>query len=135
MIMVDTSVWIDYVNGVITPQTDALDKELQEGNVATGDLIITEFLQGFRTKGDVTAAQSIMNSLTYFDLVGKEIAFLAAQNYRVLQSKGVTVRKTIDTIIATFCIEYDLPLLHNDRDFTPFAEHLGLKIYPCTDRN
>ena len=135
MIMVDTSVWIDYVNGVITPQTDALDKELQEGNVATGDLIITEFLQGFRTKGDVTAAQSIMNSLTYFDLVGKEIAFLAAQNYRVLQSKGVTVRKTIDSIIATCCIEYDLSLLHNERDFTPFAEHLGLKIYPCTDRN
>src|SRR5690554_5661846 len=119
MIMVDTSVWIDYVNGVRTPQTDALDKELENGTVVTGDLIITEFLQGFRTKKDYEAAKRMMNSLTCFDLVGKDQAIRSAENYRYLTSKGVTVRKTIDVLIATFCIEYSITLLHNDRDFLP----------------
>lgn len=129
MIMVDTSVWIDYVNGVITPQTDALDKELENGSVVTGDLIITEFLQGFRTKKDYEAAKRMMNSLTCFDLAGKEQAILSAENYRYLTLKGSTVRKTIDVLIATFCIEYSITLLHNGRDFLPMEKHLGLKGY------
>lgn len=129
MIMVDTSVWIDYVNGVITPQTDALDKELENGSVVTGDLIITEFLQGFRTKKDYEAAKRMMNSLTCFDLAGKEQAILSAENYRYLTLKGSTVRKTIDVLIATFCIEYSITLLHNGREFLPMKKHLGLKEY------
>ena len=129
MIMVDTSVWIDYVNGVRTPQTDALDKELENGTVVTGDLIITEFLQGFRTQKDYEAAKRMMNSLTCFDLVGKDQAIRSAENYRYLTSKGVTVRKTIDVLIATLCIEYSITLLHNDRDFLPIEKHLGLKGY------
>jgi predicted nucleic acid-binding protein len=133
MIMVDTSVWIDYVNGVITPHTDALDKELENGSVVTGDLIITEFLQGFRTKKDYEAAKRMMNSLTCFEIAGKEQAILSAKNYRYLTSKGITDSKTIDVLIATFCIEYSLTLLHNGRDFLPIEKYLGLKSYTLSE--
>ena len=128
MIVVDTSVWIDYVNGVHTAQTDILDKELQERRVVTGDLIMVEFLQGFRDNKQFQTAKMLMNSLEYYDFVGKQIATKTAENFRLLRKKGVTVRKTIDVLIATFCIEHGFELLHNDRDFEPMKEILGLQV-------
>ena len=128
MIVVDTSVWIDYVNGVVTPQTNILDIELESRRVATGDLIIAEFLQGFREDKQFQEAKDLMDSLEYYDFVGKEIAISAAQNFRNLRKKGITIRKTIDVLIATFCIEYGFELLHNDRDFDPMEEILGLRV-------
>nr|WP_321305324.1 PIN domain nuclease [uncultured Sphaerochaeta sp.] len=128
MIVVDTSVWIDYVNGVHTAQTDILDKELQESRVVTGDVIMVEFLQGFRDNKQFKTARMLMDSLEYYDFVGKEMAIKAAENFRLLRKKGITVRKTIDVLIATFCIENGFELLHNDRDFEPMKEILGLQV-------
>lgn len=128
MIVVDTSVWIDYVNGVHTAQTDILDKELQESRVVTGDVIMVEFLQGFRDNKQFKTARMLMDSLEYYDFVGKEMAIKAAENFRLLRKKGITVRKTIDVLIATFCIEHGFELLHNDMDFEPMKEILGLQV-------
>jgi predicted nucleic acid-binding protein len=128
MIVADTSVWIDYVKGIVAPHTNLLDFELLHNRVITGDLIIVEFLQGFRNENDYRKAKQIMDSLEYHDLAGKDISIKAAQNFRRLRKNGVTVRKTIDVIIATFCIENDFELIHNDRDFDPMEEMLGLKV-------
>ncbi len=128
MIVVDTSVWIDYIRGVIAPHTDLLDHELQKNRIITGDLIITEFLQGFKNESDFNKGKQIMDSLEYRDFLGRDIAILAAQNFRILRSNGITIRKTIDLIIATFCIENNLELIHNDRDFDPIETFLGLKV-------
>lgn len=128
MIVVDTSVWIDYVNGVHTAQTDILDKELQESRVVTGDVIMVEFLQGFRDNKQFKTARMLMDSLEYYDFVGKEMAIKAAENFRLLRKKDITVRKTIDVLIATFCIEHGFELLHNDRAFEPMKEILGLQV-------
>ena len=128
MIVADTSAWIDYFRGVEAPHTDALDYELQYNRIITGDLIITEFLQGFRNNSDFLTAKKIMESLEYKDFVGKKIAYQAAENYRILRKKGITARKTIDVIIATFCIENGYQLIHNDRDFDIMEIHLGLKV-------
>lgn len=127
MILVDSSVWIDYFRGAETPQTDRLERLLGEEPLATGDLILTEVLQGFDKERDFAQAQKLLTSLTIVGLGGREIAIRAAQNYRKLRTMGVTTRKTIDTIIATRCIESDLPLLYSDRDFDPFVERLGLR--------
>lgn len=129
MVVVDTSVWIEYVNGVASPYTDALDKELACKRVVTGDIIITEFLQGFPDDGEFEIACEIMDSLLYYDMNGKEIALQAAKNLRLLRKRGVTIRKTIDVTIGTFCIEYGFSLLHNDRDFDPLATYFGLDVY------
>jgi predicted nucleic acid-binding protein len=128
MIVADTSVWIDYVRGIDAPHTNILDYELLYNRVITGDIIITEFLQGFREEKDFLEAKKIMESLEYRDFLGKEIAIQAAQNFRILRKKGITVRKTIDVIIATFCIVNGFELIHNDRDFDPMKEHLGLMV-------
>lgn len=128
MIVADTSVWIDYLRGIDAPHTNALDDELQNNRIITGDLIITEFLQGFRNEKDYSEAKNIMDALEYRDFVGRDIALKAAQNFRKLRTSGITVRKTIDVIIATFCIENNFPLIHNDRDFDPMEQYLGLKI-------
>jgi predicted nucleic acid-binding protein len=128
MIIADTSVWIDYVRGVQSIQTDLLDYELLHDRVATGDIIIVEFLQGFREEKDVKIAKRIMDRLEYYDFLGKEMAIVSADNYRKLRKNGITVRKTIDVMIATFCIGKGFELLHNDRDFDPMEEILGLKI-------
>lgn len=127
MILVDSSVWIDYFRGAETPQAERLDRLLGEEPIATGDLILTEVLQGFDKERDFMQAQKLLTSLTIIELGGREIAVRAAQNYRKLRAMGVTTRKTIDTIIATRCIESDLPLLYSDRDFDPFVEKLGLR--------
>ena len=129
MVVVDTTVWIDYVRGLDAPYTNALDYELLHNQVITGDLLMTEFLQGFRNDKDFEAAKEIMNSLIYCDMLGKDIALKSAMNFRFLRKNGITVRKTADIIIGTFCIEHDLPLLHNDRDFDPMEKYLGLRVY------
>lgn len=128
MMVVDTSVWIDYVNGVRTAQTDILDRELKQDRVVTGDLIIVEFLQGFRDNKQFQQARKLMDSLEYYDFIGKDMAIKAAQNFRLLRKKGVTIRKTIDVLIATFCIEHGFELLHNDKDYEQMEKILGLRV-------
>ena len=119
MILVDSSVWIDYFNGTITPQTEKLDSFLDRELLVTGDLILTEVLQGFENQRDFNHARRLLTSLEIVELGGAEIAIQAAKNFRILRKLGVTVRKTIDTVIATRCIESGYELLHNDRDLSP----------------
>jgi predicted nucleic acid-binding protein len=126
MILVDSSVWIDYFRGTATPQTDELDALLGKEPIAIGDLILTEVLQGFVRDKDFIAAKKMLLSLHVVELGGRDIAIHAAKNFRHLRKAGVTVRKTIDTIIATRCIRDRFPLLYSDRDFDPFVRHLGL---------
>ena len=128
MILVDSSVWIDYFNGTITPRTETLDRLLGYELLAIGDLILTEVLQGFADERDFNQARRMLTSLVVVELGGREIAIQAARNFRALRKRGVTVRKTIDTVIATRCIESGYDLLHSDRDFDPFARHLGLRV-------
>jgi len=127
MILVDSSVWIDYFRGVATPQAEKLESLLGAEPIATGDLILTEVLQGFVSDRDFNQGRKLLTSLVIVDLGGQNMAIQAAKNFRVLRSLGITVRKTIDTVIATRCIESGLQLLYSDRDFDPFVEHLGLR--------
>ena len=127
MILVDSSVWIDFFRGKSTPETNRLDSLLGFQILAVGDLILTEVLQGFDSDRDFRLASELMASLPIVDLGGRDIAIRAAQNFRTLRRLGMTTRKTIDTIIATRCIENDVPLLFSDKDFAPFVERLGLK--------
>jgi predicted nucleic acid-binding protein len=127
VILVDSSVWIDYFRGTATPQAEKLESLLGTEPIATGDLILTEVLQGFISDRDFNQARKLLTSLVVVDLVGQDIATQAAKNFRALRALGVSVRKTIDTVIATHCIENRLPLLYSDRDFDPFVEHLGLR--------
>ena len=127
MILVDSSVWIDYFRGTLTPEAKMLDTLLGNEPVATGDLILTEVLQGFRSDRDFNQARKLLTSLMVIELGGKDIAIQAARNFRALRAKGITVRKTIDAVIATRCIESGLKLLYSDRDFDPFVRYLGLR--------
>ncbi len=127
MILVDSSVWIDYFRGTATPQAEKLESLLGTEPIATGDLILTEVLQGFVSDRDFNQARKLLTSLVVVDLAGQDIAIQAAKNFRALRALGVSVRKTIDTVIATRCIESGLALLYSDRDFDPFVEHLGLR--------
>jgi len=127
VILVDSSVWIDYFRGTSTPEAETLDSLLGTEPIATGDLILTEVLQGFVSDRDFNQAKKLLTSLVIVDLAGQAIAVQAAKNFRVLRAHGITVRKTIDTVIATRCIESRLSLLYSDRDFDPFVEHLGLR--------
>lgn len=127
MILVHSSVWIDYFRGTATPQAEKLDSLLGVEPVATGDLILAEVLQGFSSERDFNQTKKLMTSLVIVDLGGLELAIQAARNFRTLRALGVTVRKTIDTVIATRCIESGLALLYSDSDFDPFVEHLGLR--------
>lgn len=128
MILIDSSVWINYFNGTITWwQTEILDQMLQQVPIFTGDLILREVLQGFRKDKEYKKVKEVMNILPCKELGGYDIAIKSAENYRELRKKGITVRKTIDVIIGTFCIEQNVPLLHDDKDFDPMTNHLGLK--------
>lgn len=127
MILVDSSVWIDYFRGAGTPEANRLDRLLEEEPLATGDLVLTEVLQEFGSDRDFEQARTLFTSLLVIDLGGREIGIMAAQNYRKLRMLGITIRKTIDTVIATRCIEDELTLLYSDRDFDPFVKHLGLR--------
>lgn len=128
MILVDSSVWIDYFRGSITTQTEKLDRLLGSEPLAIGDLILTEVLQGFVDERDFNRVRKMLTALTLVELGGQGVAIQAARNFRALRNLGITVRKTIDTLIATRCIESGYDLLHSDRDFDPFAHHLGLRV-------
>jgi len=127
VIVVDSSVWIDFFNGASTPEVERLDGLLGVTPLAIGDLILVEVMQGFRSERDVSTARQLFRSLALLPMLGGSNAWKAAENYRPLRRQGITVRKTIDGIIATACIEANLPLLFSDRDFQPYVEHLGLE--------
>jgi len=129
LILVDySSVWVDYFNGAVTRQTDRLDGLLGRDLLAIGDLILTEVLQGFDDDREFAKARKLLTALTVVEIGGSDIAIAAAQNFRALRKLGVTVRRRIDTLIATRCIESGYDLLHSDRDFQPFAQYLGLRV-------
>ena len=128
MILVDSSVWIDYFNGNRSSQTDWLDSSLGDTPIIIGDLILTEVLQGFQNDREFKIAKDLLLGISFVPMGGQALALESAMNYRYLRKKGVTVRKTIDIIIGTFCIHNQLILLHCDRDFDPMVEFLGLKI-------
>lgn len=126
MILADTSIWIDFFNGKITPETNFLDNALADSNVIIGDLIVLEILQGIRNDKDYIKTQKALETLEQFELFGTSMVTECANNFRLLRKKGLTIRKTTDLIIASFCIKNKTPLLYTDRDFVPFSEHLGL---------
>lgn len=128
MIMVDSSVWIDYFNGVSSWQTDLLDEYLSNVPVLLGDLILVEVLQGFKSDKDYNTAKYFLSALPFRRIGGYDVAVQSVEHYRFLRKTGVTVRKTIDVIIATYCIREGLTLLHDDRDFDPMVTHLSLKV-------
>lgn len=134
MILVDSSVWIDYFRGTDSAPANELDMLLGSVPLAIGDLILTEVLQGFKGERLFRDAKRLLKSLDFVVLGGEDVAIPAAQNYRRLRAQGITVRKTIDTVIATRCIVSRFDLLHNDRDFDPFEQHLGLRVVRCRDR-
>ena len=127
MILVDSSVWVDYFRGVDTAEADKLDTFLGVEQIITGDLILTEVLQGFISEREFNQGRKLLASLPTIPLVGEEIAVQAARNFRKLRTLGITIRKTIDTLIATSCIEKEISLLYSDRDFDPFVQHLGMR--------
>ena len=129
MMFLDSTVLIDYFNGKNNWQVEVLDSILGRELVVIGDYVLTEVLQGFRNDKEFQKAKTILLSFPCFDIGGKEMAIQSAKNYRFLRQKGVTVRKTIDTMIATFCIQKKLTLLYNDKDFDPFNKYLNLKVY------
>ena len=126
MILIDSSVWIDYFRGQSNRQTQLLDSLLGKEPLAVGDLILTEVLQGFTSEREFNQARRLMSSLVMVELGGQDVAAQAAKNFRTLRARGVTVRKTIDVVIATRCIANQMPLLFGDRDFEPFVQYLGL---------
>ncbi len=132
MIIVDSSVWIDYFNGKDIPEVATLDRLLATELLAIGDLILVEVLQGFCQDKDYRTAKRLLTSLTVFEMLGAEMVIKSADNFRDLRKKGITVSKTIDVAIATFCIEHSHELLFSDKDFTPFVEHLGLMAVKTT---
>lgn len=128
MWIVDSSVWIDYFNGKLTPQTERLDAALGTRDIGLGDLVLCEVLQGFRQTKDFEAARQALLRFTVFEMGGVDIALQSAANCRALRRRGITIRKSIDCLIATFVIEHGFELLHSDQDFEPFQQHLGLMV-------
>jgi len=128
MWIVDSSVWIDYFRGDLTSQTDLLHRALGRQELGIGDIILCEVLQGFPSQRDFVCARTALLQLPVFTLGGTDLALQCADNYRSLRRQGITVRKTIDCLIATFVIARGFALLHNDRDFAPFEQHLGLTV-------
>jgi hypothetical protein len=127
VILIDSSVWIDYFNGIASPGTDRLDALLGVEPLAVGDVILAEVLSGFRSDADYETAEALLRSLLVVTMLGEANALKCAENYRALRKRGLAVRKTIDVFIATWCIESTCPLLFQNQDFLPFVEHLGLR--------
>jgi predicted nucleic acid-binding protein len=131
MLMVDSTVWVDYFNGIGDPLTDYLDQIVDKTPILLGDLILAEVLQGFRDDTDFEEARRTFGKYMQVEMVNPELALQSARNYRLLRRRGITVRKTIDSLIATYCIENEHDLLHNDSDFDGYEKYLGLKaIHP-----
>jgi len=128
MLIVDSTVWIDYFNGLENPQTDYLDQIVDRTPILVGDLILAEVLQGFRDDSDFEEARRALSKYIQVEMVNPELALQSARNYRLLRRKGITVRKTIDSLIATYCIENEHDLLHNDNDFDGYEKHLRLRV-------
>jgi predicted nucleic acid-binding protein len=128
MLVVDSTVWIDYFNGVENSQTDYLHQIADKTPILIGDLILAEVLQGFREDSDFEKARRALGKCIQVEMVNPKLALQSARNYRLLRRKGVTVRKTIDSLIATYCIENEHDLLHNDSDFDGYEKHLELKV-------
>ena len=128
MLMVDTSVWLDFFADRDTPEVQILDRAIDREPIGLGDLTLCEVLQGIRSDRQFRRVRDELGGLGVVPVVDTDIALKAAENYRSLRRRGITIRKTIDTLIATFCIEKGHVLLHNDRDFDPFEEHLGLRV-------
>jgi predicted nucleic acid-binding protein len=128
MTIVDTTVWIDYFGGMANPHTAWLDRELGQRRLGLTDLILCEVLQGVRNNSEFMRVHRLLSDLEVFTTGGEELAVAAANNYRLLRERGHTVRKTIDCLIATFCIEAGHSLLHRDRDFEAFEEYLSLRV-------
>lgn len=128
MWIVDSSVWIDYFGGRLTPQTDLLHAALGQQAIGVGDIILCEVLQGYRRQQDFDAARQALLQFPVYIIGGIDIALKSAENYRLLRRRGITVRKTVDCLIATFVIERGFSLLHRDRDFDSFEDHLGLHV-------
>lgn len=126
MLLVDASVWIDFFNDVSSRQTAELDRFLTDPSLLMGDLILAEVLQGFRGDDPFRQAHQLLSRLSFANMGGYDIAYESARNYRRLRHMGITVRKTIDVMIATFCIVNHHVLLHADRDFERMREPLGL---------
>ena len=127
MIVVDSSVWIGHFNGAVTRETEVLDTLLGVEPIVIGGIILAEVLQGFRNDRDFRRARTALDTLIFEPMTGRDVALASARNFRALRARGVTVRKTIDMMIATFCMERRYLLLHSGRDFGPIAEHLGLE--------
>lgn len=127
MVLVDSSIWIDYFNGQQNIGTDKLDELLSATIVGVGDLMLAEVLQGFRSDTEYNTAKTLLLDLQLHELGGVDMAVKAADHFRALRRRGITVRKTVDCFIAAYCIEHEVPLLYNDRDFDPFVRHLGLQ--------
>ena len=128
MVIVDTTVWVDYFHGVDNSETQWLDTELDRQRLGLTDMILCEVLQGVRDDVAAKAIERSLLKLEVFEPGGIALAREAAHNYRALRSRGYTVRKTIDCLIATFCLRGDHSLLHRDRDFDPFEEFLALSV-------
>lgn len=127
MILVDSSVWIDYFNGDDLPHTRKLNEILGVQEIVVTDLVMAEVLQGFRVKKEFDATLKVLDAFRFELTGGRDFSVQAARNFIYLRSMGFTIRKTVDTLIATNCILQGFYLLHNDRDFVPFEEHLGLR--------
>ncbi len=128
MIIVDSSIWIDYFNGKINDKTDWLNEALGIEPIIIGDIILAEVLQGFYNDKDFRTARNLLLEFPFMEMLGQEIAVKSAMNYRSLRQKGLTVRKSIDVMIGTFCIYHNFYLLHNDKDFDPMEKYLKLKV-------
>ena len=128
MVIVDTTVWVDYFNDVANVHTHWLERELAQQRLGLTDLILTEVLQGVRNERQAAETQRELTKFEVFTMGGLPLAAAAARNYRLLRAKGRTVRRTIDVWIATFCLLNDHSLLHHDSDFEPFEDSLGLKV-------
>lgn len=127
MIMVDSSVWVDFFGDTTTLEVDTLASHIRHGRVLMGDLVLAEVLQGIRSDREFRFVQRSLSVLDTVQVVTPALAVASARNYRSLRGLGITVRKTIDCLIATWCIEHGVPLLFSDRDYEPFVEHLGLQ--------
>jgi predicted nucleic acid-binding protein len=128
MIIIDTSAWIEYLGGGIPSIVEKVDRCLEEEIVGVGDLIYCEIMQGIRSSRARKEVADLLRALPRFEMVGFSMAEKSASNYRLLRSKGVTVRKTIDVLIGTFCSENGFPIIHHDSDFDLMAKHIGLDI-------
>ena len=128
MVIVDSTVWVDYFNGKHNPQTDWLDARLDRERLGLTTIILAEVLQGVRDERVAARVERELLKLEIFDATGIALAVQAARNCRILSGRGQTVRKTIDVLIATFCMDEGHSLLHRDRDFDPFEELLGLSV-------